>query len=114
MTTIEPLPGGHRRVIVDGLPAFDRFGLLLAGGYSMRAHDLLCRPSQDLDFATNDQRPLREIADAVAEHYLALGYSVDVIEARARSARLMLTLPDDAQELELDLLKKPWGLDGLP
>jgi hypothetical protein len=42
-----------------------RYGLLLAGGYAFRAHEILHRPSQDLDFATRDDTPLPEIAEHV-------------------------------------------------
>lgn len=40
------------------LPVFERYGLQLAGGYAFRAHEILHRPSQDLDFATRDDTPL--------------------------------------------------------
>jgi hypothetical protein len=38
-------------VSLEGLPVFERYGLLLAG-YSLPAHEILRRPSEDLDFAT--------------------------------------------------------------
>jgi hypothetical protein len=50
------------QVLLDGSPVFERYGLLLAGGYAFRAHEILHRPSQDLDFATRDNTPLPEIA----------------------------------------------------
>jgi hypothetical protein len=49
---LDGLPADHVRVLLDGLPIFERHGLLLAGGYAFRAHEILHRPSQDLDFAT--------------------------------------------------------------
>ena len=60
--SLEGLPAAHLRVLLDGLPVFERYGLLLAGGYAFRAHEILRRPSQDLDFATRDDTPLPEIA----------------------------------------------------
>jgi len=48
--------------LLDGLAVFERYGLLLAGGYAFRAHEILHRPSQDLDFAARNAAPLPEIA----------------------------------------------------
>jgi hypothetical protein len=63
--SLDGLPPAHLRVLLDGLPVFERYGLLLAGGYAFRAHEILHRPSQDLDFATRDGTPLPEIAAQV-------------------------------------------------
>ncbi len=52
--SLDGLPPAHLRVLLDGLPVSERYGLLLAGGYAFRAHEILHRPSQDLDFATRD------------------------------------------------------------
>ena len=52
--SLEGLPAAHLRVLLDGLPVFERYGLLPAEGYAFRAHEILRRPSQDLDFATRD------------------------------------------------------------
>ncbi len=60
--SLDGLPPAHLRVLLDGLPVFEQYGLLLAGGYAFRAHKILHRPSQDLDFATRDDTPLPEIA----------------------------------------------------
>jgi hypothetical protein len=63
--SLDGLPAAHSRVLLNGLAVFDRYGLLLAGGYSFRAHEIPHRPSQDLDFATRDDTPLPEIAGHV-------------------------------------------------
>lgn len=63
---MDGLPAIHLKVLLDGLPVFERYGLLLAGGYAFRAHEILHRPSQDLDFAACDATPLPEIAEHVA------------------------------------------------
>jgi hypothetical protein len=63
--SLDGLPPAHLRVLLDGLPVFERYGLLLAGGYAFRAHEIVHRPSQDLDFATSDDTPLPEIAARV-------------------------------------------------
>ena len=60
--SLDGLPPAHLRVLLDGWPVFERYGLLLAGGYAFRAHEIVHRPSQDLDFATRDDTPLPEIA----------------------------------------------------
>src|ERR1700689_95265 len=55
--SLDGLPPAHLQVLLDGLPVFERYGLLLAGGYAFRAHEIVHRPSQDLDFATRDDTP---------------------------------------------------------
>jgi Nucleotidyl transferase AbiEii toxin, Type IV TA system len=94
------------RVLLDGLPVFERYELLLAGGYALRAHEILHRPSQDLDFATGSNTPLPEIAEHVQLAFQAAGYGVRLVEATGRYARLALRLPDSGDELEMDLLKE--------
>jgi hypothetical protein len=101
--SLDGLPPAHLRVLLDGLPVFERYGLLLAGGYAFRAHEILHRPSQDLDFATRDDTPLPEIAANVQR----AGYGVRLAEAAGpRYARLVLRLPGSGEELEMDLLKE--------
>ena len=104
--SLEGLPAAHLRVLLDGLPVFERYGLLLAGGYAFRAHEILHRPSQDLDFATRDDTPLPEIARHVRNAFQAARYHVELVEATGRYARLTLRLPGSGEELEMDLLKE--------
>jgi hypothetical protein len=105
--SLDGLPSAHLRVLLDGLPVFERYGLLLAGGYAFRAHELLHRPSQDLDFATRDDTPLPEIAKYVQLAFQHAGYGVRLVEAASpRYARLVLRLPGSGDELEVDLLKE--------
>ncbi len=92
---MEALPADHLRALRDGLPLFDQYGLLLAGGYALRAHHAVQRPSQDLDLATGGPLALETVAEAIAVGYRAQGYGVAVIEANPLMARLTLTLPDD-------------------
>ena len=35
--SLDGLPPAHLRALLDGLPVFERYGLLLAGGYAFRA-----------------------------------------------------------------------------
>lgn len=104
--SLDGLPPVHLRVLLDGLPVFERYGLLLAGGYAFRAHEILHRPSQDLDFATRDNTPLPEIAANVQLAFQVAGYDVRLVEATSRYARLTLRLPGAGDELEMDLLKE--------
>jgi len=105
--SLDGLPPAHLRVLLDGRPVFERYGLLLAGGYAFRAHEILHRPSQDLDFATRDQTPLPEIAAQVQAAFRRAGYGVRLAEAASpRYARLVLQLPGSGEELEMDLLKE--------
>jgi len=105
--SLDGLPPAHLQVLLDGLPVFERYGLLLAGGYAFRAHEIVHRPSQDLDFATSDNTPLPEIAAHVRDAFQRAGYSVRLAEAASpRYARLVLQLPGSGEELEMDLLKE--------
>lgn len=105
--SLDGLPPAHLRVLLDGLPVFERYGLLLAGGYAFRAHEIVHRPSQDLDFATSDDTPLPEIAAHVQDAFRRAGYGVRLAEAASpRYARLVLQLPGSGEELEMDLLKE--------
>jgi len=104
--SLDGLPAAHLRVLLDGLPVFERYGLLLAGGYAFRAHEMLHRPSQDLDFATRDGTLLPEIAEHVRHSFQSAGYSARLVEATSRYARLVLRLPGSGDELEMDLLKE--------
>ena len=105
--SLDGLPAAHLRVLLDGLPVFERYGLLLAGGYAFRAHEILHRPSQDLDFATRNDIPLPEIAEHVQLAFQRAGYNVRLVEAASlRYARLVLRLPGSGEELEVDLLKE--------
>jgi hypothetical protein len=50
-------PPAHLRVLLDGLPVFERYGLLLAGGYAFRAHEILHRPGAYLGVASASRTP---------------------------------------------------------
>lgn len=41
------------------------YPLVLTGGYAVRAHHLVNRPSQDLDVATENPAPMADIAAAL-------------------------------------------------
>jgi len=46
------LEGDHRALVEAVLPVCSRYGLAVAGGYAVKAHGLVERPSEDIDFAT--------------------------------------------------------------
>ena len=47
------------------LPVCARYGLAVAGGYAVKAHGLVQRPSEDIYFATWTAAPMEEIVAAL-------------------------------------------------
>jgi hypothetical protein len=97
----------HRRLLEIGFAAGDDLGLMLAGGYAMCAHDLINRPSQDIDFATATALPLPTVVGRLADAYAAAGFTARVIEATPRMARMLIS--DGTASCEVDLLKEALG-----
>jgi hypothetical protein len=101
--------GGQRR---SPLPDWDRLRCITIKNrhqtctfrYAFRAHEILYRPSQDLDFAIGDATPLPEIAEHVRQAFQSAGYVARLVEATSRYARLVLQCPGSGDELEMDLL----------
>jgi hypothetical protein len=52
------LDGDHKALVDAALPVCARYGLAVAGGYAVKAHGLVQRPSEDIDFATGTAAPL--------------------------------------------------------
>ncbi|WP_422745408.1 nucleotidyl transferase AbiEii/AbiGii toxin family protein [Micromonospora sp. WMMD754] len=94
----------HRRLLEIGFAAGDDLGLMLAGGYAMCAHDLVDRPSQDIDFATATAIPLPTVTNRLAAAYIAAGFSARIVESTPRMARLLIS--NDVSSCEVDLLKE--------
>jgi predicted nucleotidyltransferase component of viral defense system len=97
----------HRQLLQIGYGAGEDLGLVLAGGYAMVAHELLDRPSRDVDFATATAIPLPQVADRLAAAYEDVGFSVTVVEATPRMARMVVATGTTA--CEVDLLKEAIG-----
>ncbi|GAB1643398.1 nucleotidyl transferase AbiEii/AbiGii toxin family protein [Krasilnikovia sp. MM14-A1259] len=97
----------HRRLAHLVLTADEKLGLVLAGGYAIRAHGLTCRPSQDLDFVTRSPLPMAEVVDRLAQVLREAGCAVAVIEAAPLMARMETTF--EGRVCEIDLLKGPIG-----
>jgi hypothetical protein len=54
------LDGDHKALVDVALPVCARYGLAVAGGYAVKAHGLVERPSEDIDFATGTAEPMEE------------------------------------------------------
>lgn len=97
----------HQRLLQIGFAAGDDLGLVLAGGYALAAHNLVDRPSRDIDFATATAAPLPVVAARLIDAYIAAGFEAHLIEAGNRMARLLVT--GAAVACEVDLLKEAIG-----
>ncbi|MEW9533007.1 hypothetical protein [Microbispora sp. NPDC049125] len=102
---MEPSPF-HLRLIEDARAVLGRYGLLLAGGYAMRAHGCADRPVEDLTFATAGETPLPEVAAAVADAFRARSLAAEVCEAGPRIARVVVTDEITGQSCEVNLLRE--------
>jgi hypothetical protein len=87
------LDGDHARLVQAVLPICAEYGLALAGGYAIKAHGLVDRPSDDIDFATSANAPVEDIIAALADAYRAAGYEVQVLDADLRKGHLLVTFP---------------------
>lgn len=56
------MPELHSRLLADVIALGAPYPLVLTGGYAVRAHRLVNRPSQDLDVATENPAPMDDIA----------------------------------------------------
>lgn len=52
------LPDLHARLLADVLAIGSPYPLVITGGYAVQVHELLARPSQDLDVATENPAPM--------------------------------------------------------
>jgi hypothetical protein len=73
------LDGDHRALVDAALPVCARYGLAVAGGYAVKAHGLVERPSKDIDFATETAAPIEEIVATLAAAYRTAGFEVQVL-----------------------------------
>jgi Nucleotidyl transferase AbiEii toxin, Type IV TA system len=105
-------PEFHRRMIDAVLTVADQYGLLLCGGYAVRAHGLVERPSKDVDFATCEPIPLDEVAKGLVVAFGRCGLDAVVLRGNPRSVRLAVTDPVSGVTGETDLLKE--ALQGSP
>ncbi|GIH70621.1 nucleotidyl transferase AbiEii/AbiGii toxin family protein [Sphaerimonospora thailandensis] len=100
------LEGDHALLMQAALPVCDRYGLVLAGGYAIKAHGLVTRPSDDIDFATASSAPMEEIVNALAHTYQQAGLETSVISAQDRKGHLLVRFPHSTR-YRIDILKEP-------
>lgn len=113
------MPPFHRRLIDASLDMCREYGLFLAGGYAMKAHGLVDRPSNDLDFATAHPLPVSELTERVVAGYRAQGFAVTVTPGNYRFARLLVSDPRTGEACDVDLMKAnlmvtPVMIEGCP
>jgi hypothetical protein len=70
------MPELHTRLLADVIALGSPYPLVLTGGYAVRAHRLVNRPSQDLDVATENPAPMADIAAALCSGLTARGWKV--------------------------------------
>ncbi|MFF7145808.1 nucleotidyl transferase AbiEii/AbiGii toxin family protein [Streptomyces sp. SID2888] len=100
------MPELHTRLLADVIALGSPYPLVLTGGYAVRAHRLVNRPSQDLDVATENPAPMSDIAAVVRAGLEARGWNVQALETAPLSARFTVSDPVTGQECEVDILKE--------
>jgi len=100
------MPELHARLLADVIALGSPYPLVLTGGYAVRAHHLVNRPSQDLDVATENPAPMADIAAALRTGLEILGSQVQALETAPLSARFTVSDPNTGQECEVDILKE--------
>ncbi|SNX88183.1 nucleotidyltransferase AbiEii toxin of type IV toxin-antitoxin system [Streptomyces sp. TLI_55] len=100
------MPELHARLLADVITLGSPYPLVLTGGYAVRAHRLVSRPSQDLDVATENPAPMADIAAALRSGLQERGWQVQSLETAPLSARFAVRDPDTGQEVEVDILKE--------
>lgn len=96
----------HRRLMQDVLEIGNSLPLVITGGYAVQAHELVDRPSRDIDVATDSDIPMEDIAAAVVAGLTARGWDICIIGIDPRSARMMATDPATREQCELDILRE--------
>ncbi|MEU8983105.1 nucleotidyl transferase AbiEii/AbiGii toxin family protein [Streptomyces sp. NPDC048309] len=103
---MEGMPELHTRLLADVIALGAPYPLVLTGGYAVRAHRLVERPSQDLDVATENPAPMADIAAYLRAGLEARGWQVRSLETAPLSARFTVSDPVTGQECEVDILKE--------
>jgi hypothetical protein len=96
----------HRRLMQDVLEIGNNLPLVITGGYAIQAHQLVDRPSRDLDVATDSDIPMEDIAAAILAGLTARGWDIHIVGVDPRSARMTATDPATNEQCELDILKE--------
>ncbi|MFI7697575.1 nucleotidyl transferase AbiEii/AbiGii toxin family protein [Nonomuraea sp. NPDC049480] len=99
-------PPFQERLLHAVLPVCERYGLVLAGGYAIKAHGFTDRPSKDLDFATAKETPLPDVAAGVVGAFQKADLEASIIEVTPRMGRLMVEDMATGETCEFDLLRE--------
>ncbi|MEB8338530.1 nucleotidyl transferase AbiEii/AbiGii toxin family protein [Streptomyces endophyticus] len=100
------LPDLHARLLADVLAIGAPYPLVLTGGYAVQAHEIVDRPSQDLDVATESSAPMQDIAATVSSGLTERGWQVQALEVAPLAARFTVTDPRGDGQVEVDVLKE--------
>jgi hypothetical protein len=100
------LDGDHAQLVQVALPVCAAYGLAVAGGYAVKAHGLVERPSEDIDFATATTASMDEIITALAGAYTKAGYEIQVLSVDPPKGHLLVTFPVGGT-YRVDVLKEP-------
>lgn len=100
------MPELHTRLLADVIALGAPYPLVRTGGYAVRAHRLINRPSQDLDVVTENPAPMANIAATLRVGLEARGWEVQALETAPLSARFTVSDPATGQECEADILKE--------
>ncbi len=94
----------QQRVATVGLGALERYGFALSGGYALQAHDLVSRPSEDVDLFTDqwDTDRFAEAVQAATAAWEAEGMQVTVLRRADTFARMTVRHPSGS-EVRVDL-----------
>jgi hypothetical protein len=96
----------HRRLLQDVLEIGNSLPLVITGGYAVQAHELVDRPSRDIDVATDSGIPMEDIAAAVVAGLAARDWDICIVGIDPRSARMMATDTATGEQCELDILRE--------
>lgn len=105
MTGVE-LPPFHLRLVEDARAVLYRYGLLLAGGYALRAHGRTDRPVDGLTFVTGNGTPPAEIAGAMAAAFRATGLAAETVGSGRRTGGVVVTDEFTGRMCEVTLLRE--------
>lgn len=100
------LDGDHALLVQTALPVCVEYGLAVAGGYAIKAHGLVERPSEDIDFATTADASIEEILSALAGAYREAGLEVQVLDVDLRKGHLLVSFPISGT-YRVDVMKEP-------
>ncbi|MFI6892881.1 nucleotidyl transferase AbiEii/AbiGii toxin family protein [Streptomyces sp. NPDC050256] len=100
------LPPLHEKLLADIIDLGSPYPLVLTGGYAVQAHGLVERFSRDLDVATENPAPMREIVASLTAGLTERGWQTTHVQTDPLSGRFLVTDPATGEECEVDVLKE--------